>query len=269
MYGHDPLELRELFAHLEDLCRRTEQGMPGVTNFLSPREAHYAVAYLRRQGREPFLFGGYGEAERQKLYLLPDYLAEYGIPTERADSFLAELGLDCELAALRIEGSGYRVLTHRDFLGSLLALGLERSVLGDILVDGEQGKSAVLFCNAVLVPFLREELKQVANDKVRVRELPLSEVTVPPRRVMPIHDTVASPRLDAVVAALCGLSREKARDTVCGGMVELNFEGEERPDRTVEAPALLSVRGVGRFRILSLSEVTKKGRLRLSAEKFL
>lgn len=269
MGGYSTEELRGLFARLEDLAGRSAQGMLGVTDFLSPREAYYGADYLRRQGLAPILFGGYEGAERCKLYLLPDYLAGFGDPEADFPAFLEQLELDSELTALRVEGSGYRRLTHRDFLGSLLALGLERSVLGDILIEGEEGRSAVLFCNRVIAPFLLAELKQVANDKVRLYEVALSSLVIPPRRFALIHDTVASPRLDAVVAALCGLSRERAREAVCGGLVELNFACEERPDRAVEAPALLSVRGVGRFRVLSLSEQTKKGRLRLAAEKYL
>ena len=93
-------------------------------------------------------------------------------------------------------------------------------------------------------------------------------MTVPPRRTEPWNDTVASPRLDAVVASLCRLSREKAHTAVTGGLVEVDFALRERPDFFLEAPCLISVRGFGRYRILSLLEETKKGRLRLVAERF-
>ena len=172
------------------------------------------------------------------------------------------------ICALRIEGSGYRVLTHRDFLGSLLGLGLERSILGDVVVEDGQGKSAVLFCEDRIADFIEEHLIRVANDKVKVSRLELSMYVPPKRDFTPIADTVASARLDGVVAALCGLSREKARDTVLGGLVEINFEREERPDRTVTPPALISVRGVGRFRVLCLNDRTRKGRIRMEAEQF-
>ena len=95
----------------------------------------------------------------------------------------------------------------------------------------------------------------------------LASLCIEPRTTE-LSDTVASARLDCVVASLCRLSREKARECVLSELVELNFEVEDRPDHAVEAPAILSVRGVGRFRVLSLSELTKKGRLRLRAEKY-
>ena len=254
-----------LYAHIEDLCVRVSQGEVVSSSFLSPRELHYARRYLTRKGVCPYPFGGYADAERQKLYLLPDYME----PKESQDFLccLREFGFDAELCALRVEGSGYRTLTHRDFLGSLLALGIERDVVGDILVDTD-GHGATVFCESRMLAFLQTELLRVANDKVRIKPCALEDVCVPERQFERILDTVASERLDCVVAALCSLSREKARQTVTGGLVELNYENEERPDREVEAPAVLSIRGVGRYRVLRLEDRTKKGRLRLEAEKY-
>ena len=86
---------------------------------------------------------------------------------------------------------------------------------------------------------------------------------------MHISDTVASARLDCIVAAICSLSREKARAAVISGLVEVNFENETAPDKNLSVPAVVSVRGYGKFRINSVSDVTRKGRLRLDADKYL
>ena len=264
-----------LYARLEDLCLRADRGELCDTCFLSPRELYFARSYLSGKGIAYRAFGGYVEAERQRMYLLPDYLEGAGETKETDgasclgwEQTLSEFGLESDVTVLRIVGSGYRVLTHRDFLGSLLGLGLERSVLGDLCVDA-QGKEALVFCDTAIAPFIEWELTKVANDTVKVHRPASGEWTIPPRRWEEIRDTVASERLDCVVAALCGLSREKARETVCGGLVEVNFEGEERPDRAVAVPALISVRGFGRYRVRSLADRTKKGRLRLVAEKYL
>lgn len=261
-------EFGALFARLQDLSRRAERGEVGVTPFLSPREAHFSKEFLKGMGVEARAFGGFSEAERTRLYLLPDYMTEENGVSEFSE-LLRDFGFDSEIRALRIEGSGYRALSHRDFLGSLLGLGLDRSVVGDILVDSTENRRAVVFCDAAIAEFIRAELSQVANDKVKVSLIGIEEIELPKREFAIIRDTVASPRLDSVVAALCGLSREKARETVLGGLVELNFESEDRPDRTVSAPTLLSVRGVGRFRVTALSDRTKKGRLRLEAERYI
>ena len=264
-------DVRALYARMEDLCLRAEGGEVGQSDFLSPRELHYGTAYLTRKGVPFFAFGGYAEAERKKLYLLPDYMTGATLVAdmdhEEGIDLLESYGYSAEIAAVRIDGSGYRSLTHRDFLGSLLGLGLERSVLGDV-VTLEEGNRAVFFCEERIAPFLLSECTKVANDKVKLRRLAITEVVLPERRFISLRDTVASPRLDSVVSALCKLSREKARDAVLDGMVEINFESEDRPDRTVTVPSLISVRGCGRYRILALSEVTRKGRLRLEAEQY-
>jgi RNA-binding protein YlmH len=72
-----------------------------------------------------------------------------------------------------------------------------------------------------------------------------------------------------VVAALCSFSRERAKEAIVSSFVELNYECEERVDREISTPAVVSVRGVGKFNVISLSDKTKKGRYRLLAEKLL
>ena len=258
-------ELGLLYARLDDLAARSARGEVAISPFFSPREQYFAKLYLARRGVNAIAFGGGYGAERCRLYLLPDYMEA---EEETLLDALSAFGFESEISALFIQGSGYRTLSHRDFLGSLLGLGLSRSVLGDILV--EEQKDAVIFCESGILPFLEAHLERIGNDKVRISrptEEKLATLSIKPRTTE-LSDTVASARLDCVVAALCRLSRERARECVLSELVELNFEVEDRPDRTVEAPAMLSVRGVGRFRILSLSDLTKKGRLRLRAEKY-
>ncbi len=255
-------ELAALYARLDDLSERSAKGEMGISDFLSPRECFFAENYLRARGTHFFSFGGYAAAERRKIYILPEYMDEV-----QGIEGILDYGLDVGIGAISIKPSGYRVLTHRDYLGALLGLGIERSVVGDILVfdSGE----AVVLCESGIGDFLCAELLWVANDKVKVRSLELDSVEIPERRFEAINDTVASPRLDCVVGALCSLSREKAKQTITSGLVEVDFLCEERPDRAIDEGVLLSVRGYGRYRILSLSDKTKKGRYRLLAEKFI
>ena len=259
-----PEDIEKVFARLDDLRKRSQKGELGISDFLSPRELHYAEAYLKRAGDSFVSFGGYGGAERKRIYVLPDYME--GILD--ADEF-ENYGHHCEVAAVNVCSAGYRRLSHRDYLGAILGLGIERSVVGDILVYGENGENAVVFCNDTMVEFFTRELTKVASEKVRCEAVELSAVEVPERKTAQVNDTVASPRLDCIVGALCSLSREKARSAVVSGLVEVDFEAEERPDRTVCAPCSVSVRGYGRYRVISVEDKTKKGRYRLVAEKFL
>ena len=260
----DTHELSTLYARLDDLCARAERGEPVESDFLSPREVHYAEMYLKRSGACYLAFGGYADAERKKLFVLPDYMESVNDLSE-----LEEYGFEPSLCAVRIRASGYRKLSHRDYLGSILGLGVERSVVGDILVCGENGAEAFVICSSAMAQFFTSELDKVANDKVKVTRISISDAVIPERCFAPINDTVASPRLDCIVGALCSLSREKAREVVVSGFVEADYECEERPDRILSAPCLVSVRGFGKYRVISVNDMTKKGRYRLVAEKFL
>ncbi len=275
-YSDDPAILA-LYARLGDLEAISERGEVGATPFLSPREAIYAKSYLHPKIIEgsACLWGGYAAAERVRAVLLPSYTQ--GMVTCRegespavalAEAGFDELALETEelVTALLVSGSGYRDLTHRDYLGSVLGLGLERDVVGDILVIDPH--SAYLICKGEIVPFLLESLTHVGNDPVKVKVLPPRTPLAVEKKTQPIRDTVASPRLDCVVAALCNLSREKAQNVIKSGLAEVNYEVAESCDLHLTAPCVLSVRGVGKFSVLAFDGETRKGRLRLVAEKY-
>ncbi len=265
-------EERLLLSRLEELCARADRGCFCATAFLTPREAMLAGRALAARGasERAVFFGGYAGAERTRLLLFPDYVleaagAEGGEPPEMT-MLCALVGEEEVVAAIRVQGSGYRTLTHRDYLGSLLALGVEREVLGDIVVENDA--SALIFCLPHMVPFLLSTVERIASDAVKLRREDVPADYVGARRRVEVRDTVASARLDCVVAALAGLSRDAAQGAIREGRVELDYETEERTDRTVPAPCVLSVRGVGKFAVRALSDVTKKGRLRLVADKY-
>lgn len=258
-------EFSALFARVDDLLSRAERGEIGVTRFLSPREEHFLLAYLSQRGLADtcFTYGGYDGAERKRAYILPDYI---GNPESYSD--ILPYFDESPIASVRIVGSGYRKLTHRDYLGSLLSLGIERGVLGDIVLLNTEREEAVLFCDSLIEDFILTELKKIASDTVKTESFEVGADFKAERSFVHISDTVASPRIDCVVAALCSLSRERARETVISGCVEVDFESETSPDRNVSAPAVVSIRGYGKFRINAVSELTRKGRVRLDADKY-
>jgi len=256
--------LSVLFARLDDLCRTARQGSLGVSCFLSPRELHFAKKHLASEGVLFFEWGGYDDAERKKIYVLPEYMEGIG----GTDAF-EEFGFDHEVTAVTVSGSGYKRLNHRDFLGSILGLGLQRSVVGDIFVVEDEIPKATVICEKNVARFICDTLTKVGSDTVSVRTEELSGMKIPERKYSHVSDTLASPRADCVVAALCSFSREKARSAVVNGLLEIDHELCERPDKNLVAPCIVTVRGVGKFRINSLSDKTKKGRLRLDADKYI
>jgi RNA-binding protein YlmH len=168
---------------------------------------------------------------------------------------------------LEIKGSGFRELHHKDYLGAVLNLGIERDAIGDLCVTDTH--TAVLFCDRVMEKFLAESLTRVANDAVKLTRITLPHGFDGGRKFQQITDTVASPRADSVVAALANLSRERAQALFREKLVEIDYEIAEKTDQQLEAPCVIVIRGKGKFIIRSLCEQTKKGRIRLLADKYL
>lgn len=266
---------RELFeARVLDAMEKCEKGAVACLPFLTPGERKRAMRTLCAAGMQAcaWTYGGYRDAERACLFLLPEYLLDcLSLPLCEcaAEEVCALLGEEATEAvcALKIRGSGFRTLSHRDYLGSILGLGIARDAIGDIAVQNES--CAVVFCPSALAKFLLTSLERVGNDAVRVSLYTPDESFTDGRRYQPMSDTVASARLDCVVAALCNLSREAAQDAVRTGLVEVDFEPAERTDLCLEPPVTISVRGYGRFILRSFDGETRKGRLRLRADKLI
>ncbi len=270
-----------LRARVHDLMARAARGMVAVSPFLTPREVLYAARCIdpRPAAGTAVLFGGYPDAERKRLILLPDYcegLVDSAALARDPAGALSEAGLEDLAAPVRdalclvcVRGSGYRALSHRDYLGAVLGLGLDRDAVGDILTEDGEHPVAYLFTDARLAAFLCAELTKVANDTVRVSCLPTDAAVLPARRIAPVSDTIASDRLDCVVAALCRLSRDKAQSAIRQGLCELDYEPVTDCDRSVVPPATVSVRGYGKFAVESFDGETRKGRLRLRAAHYL
>ena len=264
--------VRDLFeARLEDAIRRRDAGSVAHLPFLTMRQRRRAERLLDARGmRDSYWFwGGHPTAERACLFLLPDYLTAI-LPEDAAEREAALPDYLCEeltdtVVSVSIKGSGFRKLTHRDYLGAVLGLGIERDAIGDVAVQDEH--NAILFCPRTLADFFIGELTKVGSDTVRCRECTIDETFTDGKKYRPISDTVASARLDCVVAALCNLSREAAQSAVRSGLVEVDFEPEERVDVVLEPPITVSVRGHGRFVLRSFDGETKKGRLRLRADQ--
>ncbi len=257
-----------LAARFDDLIARSERGELACGNFLSPADA----AFLKRLSRERgvcdrfALVGGYADAERKMPVIIPEYALSYGDGAKEIaqDFFFEELSE--EIRAVLIRGSGYRTLSHRDYLGSVLALGIERDRVGDIVILDDF--SAVVICAGSVFGFLLSGIERIASDKVTVSEFEDTAGLVAKREFQPINDTVASVRLDCVVAALTNLAREKAQSLVRSGLCELDYTPEERCDREIIPPCTVSVRGYGKYDILAFDGETRRGRLRLVARKY-
>lgn len=265
-------ELKRLIARVDEHLDRARDGVFSASEFLTPAEAYHAYQRARLMGEahRVLFYGGAEGAERTVLCALPDYYLPYEEMGEaEAHAYMRQSAseeLSATVCPILITGSTYRALTHRDYLGSVLALGLRRSVVGDIVLLSQS--QAVMLVLTHMREFLCENLCRIGSDKVTVTPYdPPADFAIE-RRYETVTDSIASPRLDCVVGGLLNLSRERAKEAIVAGRVELNYEPAEESDLTVRDGDLLSVRGYGKFIIDSVSETNRKGRIRLLARRY-
>ena len=250
-------EERLLFARLLDKLTLTgTRDIPCHTDFLSPKERALAEKCINACGRPEHLFyGGWDEAERTICVFLPRW--------QSAGAWL-ESG-NSPLRALRCFWPKETELTHRDFLGSVLGLGIEREKVVDILVGSGQCDIIVL---EDISEFLRFNLLKAGRAHLRLEEISINELQPPQKRIKIIKDTVPSLRLDAVAASGFSLSRARASELISSGRVQLNHIECVKPDRTVSQGDTVSCRGCGKFVLKQAGGTSKKGRIIIEIERY-
>ncbi|MBR0025596.1 MAG: hypothetical protein IJP37_00415 [Clostridia bacterium] len=241
----------QMTARIRDMIRQYEKrDTLMVSPFLDLASAREAEAMAKRC--RPVLLGGYEEAERRALFLLP-----YDMEAEEVDQ--SEY-----FAAIRIK-TPREQLTHRDFLGSVLALGVKRERIGDILVSGEE---ALLVAEKKLAPYIADELIRVGRAAAHTEVIDLSELAPPEKKEKHITATVQTPRLDAVAAAAFQLSRSRMGALIDAGAVSLNWKQTLKRDAEVSEGDVISIRHMGRAKVESFGGRSRKDRQFLSLIRY-
>lgn len=254
-------EDRVLVAKFWDMAERVGQhGQTEFSGFLDPGQRVLIQGYRHLWPVELSGFGGYEQAERQIMAAV-GRRDESGARRLMADHAADQtLSVDIwPLVAVQV-GGGFQFakVSHRDYLGSLLSLGLKRELFGDILVLST-GCQVVLHEQAL--SFVLSNWSSVGSVGIEVRQIEFSQLQLPERERVERTATVATLRLDAVVAVAYGLSRSKAADLIRAGKVKLNYRPEVRTDRQVDQGAVLSLAGLGRAELLEVGGASKSGRL--------
>ena len=241
--AEDRLLLAKLWDKINAGIRRN---VPAFTSFLSPREQEMSRFLF---GEEPGLlfFGGYEDAERKMLCYLPEYLDE---------SYLQES--DSPVVCLRASFRQEDILSHRDFLGGLMACGIARETLGDICV----GKGYCdFFVNAQIAEYIQQNFLSAGRVKLSLSRISLDQAQIPDAEFKEIKDTVASLRLDSIISSGFRIGRSQASQLICAGKASINGLPCEKPDKTVTEGMKISVRGHGKIKIQSVNGQTKKDRI--------
>lgn len=223
--------------------------VPKFVGFLTSEESAAAVNIVKSRAKWQ-LFGGYENAERCMLGIFPEYM--------ECNSEIFPI------SAFTVTYKKEYKLSHRDFLGAIMSLGIKRETVGDILV--EDGR-AVIFCKDEILKFITSGLEKVGNVGVRIENsftLPLPKQS----EKITVTYTVASARLDATVGALIGTSRSKSSDIISEGLVSVNSVMCKKITQQVNGGDYVTVRGYGKYKIISVNDKTKKGRTVLISEKY-
>lgn len=244
--------LRKRLGELADKAYNNSQYL--FTGFLSAAELDIYYHMERELSYVPVtVSGGTADCERVMLRFGSKELCGYE----------EHFPIQCIEIAPLVEKFGEE-LGHRDYLGALMNLGIERSTLGDIIIDG---KHAYLFCTEKMAPYILEHLDKIRHTSVRCQiaeRVPESTITRLERHTV----QVSAARTDSIVAKLYNLSRSesvalfRAKRVFVNGRLNENNGGQLKPGDRV------SVRGYGRFQFVGVSGETRKGKLNVEADLF-
>ena len=222
---------------------------PKLTDFLDPRE-RFIVASIIGQGNDLQVktFGGFEEAERQRLFICPSYFE----PTSE----------DFQISFFTISYPAKFVqLRHPDVLGALLSLGIERSKFGDIRLDGNTIQFAVV---GEVEDYIIANLTSIGKSKVKLEHVKTKDQLITlTEEWFENTFTVSSMRLDVIVATVVNLSRQKSQSLIKASKVKVNWTVREDTSFEVQEGDVISARGYGRIKIMMTEGRTKKDKIRL------
>lgn len=236
------------YSKLDDaiyLCNVRQK--PYFMSFMSERRQAVASEYLKTVCFDNYLFfGGYENSERKILGLFFDEVTEFPI------------------SAIEFNFRSCDKLSHRDFLGALMSLGIERETVGDILV--EDGR-CIVFVKSELKDYIVSQLFKIGNVGVRIIEANLNHLPEG-RGYDEAFYTVSSLRLDNIISAVTGLSREKTKILILSGNVSYNFIPNQNVSLILKEKDSFIIRGKGKYIINGILGETRKGRIKISVIHF-
>ncbi len=237
-----------LVSRLFELAKGARGGWKPSGFFLDPGKCRKIGQWFG--DCEPVLWGGYEEAER--------CMVSFGEKDAEGSWF--------PVSAVELTSSSLWEVSHRDVLGALMNLGIDRSKTGDILVTE---KRATVFCDTALVDFLLQEIRTIGRYSVKPEEIPVEQVIIPPKKFLELTDTVASLRADCIIAAVYSLPRGKAQEAIASGRVMVNWEEWTSPSAELHTGDVISLRGMGRSELSEIGGLSRKGRTYIKAKRLL
>ena len=236
-----------------DLSKQANRkGIVTFSDFLTVNEQQILQQNRTKLESEYQMSGGYDYAERQMVAFIPDALFyEWDYPMQ----------------CVRIRPAYPKFaekLTHRDVLGALMSLGIERSKLGDLIVNDTE---MFFFAKEEIVPYILEQLTSVRHTVVTLEAEQEGNINYVPH-FEEKEAIVTSNRLDAVIAAICNISRSASLRMIQEGKIFVNGAESLHNTYYCKQGDVLSIRGFGKIRFGETLGVTKKDRIRFSYRIF-
>lgn len=254
-YARSPEDDELLVRILDKVDIWYRDGRTQHTRFLSERDRLCCVPVLRElNADEAFFWGGYPEAERTVLIL----------PAEWQQREFMLRGEECPVTVIRAAWKSGEELSHRDFLGAIMGLGIEREMIGDIL---PHAASCDILLMREIAPFVLQNL--ISAGRATLTLTVSDEPEAADARFKLIQDTVASLRLDAIVGSGFSLAREKAAGAIRSGKVSLDGLECLKPDKSVEEGSRIALRGLGKIQLMEIGGKSRKGRTLVVIKRFL
>ena len=247
-----PDEERLFLRRLSDMAHISEkQHVSRFSAFLNERQMALAQE-LCRQGHVPntMFFGGYEGAVRNMC----GFFAVYDEPQPAA----------FPIRALTLTYPAARALSHRDFLGTLMGMGITREVVGDILPSPG---TCVIFLAESIFDFVCQEIKTVGNTGV-VGKPSFRTADLPTPAFQELRGTVSSLRMDSFVKLVTHIAREKSADMIRAGLVQRNYNTVQSVSENFAPGDTITIRGHGKFIVDDAGAPNKKGRIPLAVRKF-
>ena len=255
----DNKKIQFFIRHVEDMIQRTiAYEFPCFTEFLMTGELQN-VRSLIRQNSQIFcaFWGGDSDCDR----LIAGFFPASWDPDDTQSFF----PIDC----VHIRPSSPKFsdsLNHRDFLGAILNIGMDRSKIGDIRVCEN---TAYVFCHQDFSDLILNELSTVRHTSV-VCEKVTSTSLIPKQEYDPLYASVASPRIDSIVAAITGLSRTKATQLIHQRLVVANHTEVSSVSHMCKDGYIISIRGYGKYKLQILEDTfTRKGKQKIIILKYI
>lgn len=250
-----------LLAKTEDLIKQCSKTYsPAYSMFLDERQCMISETVLRKYGDIQYNFwGGYENAQRKILCVYNQYDCDY-LNDYYSDNLTEEIPIKCLTFTYRKAD----VLTHRDFLGSLMGMRLKRETIGDIVVS--EGKTQ-LFATETASKLICSSVAKIGKTGVKICDDKPFDIPVV-QQFDTISGTVASLRADSVVSLALRMSREKTSQIIKNTGVQMNFFPVFSASYEMKCEDVFSVKGYGKFILSEISGISKKGRIHITVKKY-